>query len=750
MITRRFSRSIIISATVALMTMFMMLLLPLASDNVAAAKDNGGRSGVSPKIKLPGSEPKASQHGHFVSHKDSNDQIQLAVGLKYRNSDKLEVLLKDLYDSSSPNYHHFISSDEFAANFAPLQSDVAKVESFLHAQGLTITGRSADNTLIDVAGSVTTVERAFNVTVNQYRNDKGQSYYANDREPQIPTELSGLVLALHGLENEPRWHNNVAPAASPNVGSGPATGYTPAELRGAYNVNPLISGGYDGTGQKTAVFELAGYSKSNVSSYDSYYGLGSSAPTNVLVDGSSGAASGSNDEVEVELDIEVINAIAPKAQVLVYEGPNSSTGVVDTYKRIATDNTAKIISTSWGQCESESSTSDINSEDQIYQQYAAQGQTLFAAAGDTGAYDCRDQSSLLNVDNPADDPYVTGVGGTHLNINGSGSSATYNRESVWDTNSSAAGGGGLSLLFSKPSYQTGPGTTNSYSNGKRQVPDVTADADRNTGYSIYTVGGWNYVGGTSAAAPLWAGIATLNNQYAIAKGKTVIGQANPTLYGILNNSTKYANDFHDITSGNNLYYPATSGYDQASGIGSPNAYNLVQDISGTSSTGGGGGTGGGTTTQLITNGGYESGNTGWTESSSGGYELVDSSSSSVHHSGSASAWLCGYNNCTDSIYQTVSIPSTATKVTLTFYVYITTQETSHSYDYFTASIRNTSGSTLAIVKQLSDGSTTGSWTAVTYDLTSYKGQKVQVYFKGTNNSSNPTNFFLDDVSVVSQ
>ncbi|MGZ4123537.1 MAG: S53 family peptidase, partial [Tumebacillaceae bacterium] len=205
---------------------------------------------------------------------------------------------------------------------------------------------------------------------------------------------------------------------------------------------------------------------------------------------------------------------------------------------------------------------------------ATQGQSVYAASGDSGAYDCG--TSTLDVDNPANDPYVTGVGGTKLTLSG----GAYSSEKVWsNTLYSEGGGGGISRVYSKPSWQTGTGTTNSYSNGMRQVPDVSADADPSSGYSIYSAGSWTVYGGTSCAAPLWAGITAVNNQYAASKSKPNLGQANPTLYSKFNTTQTYA-PYHDITSGSNLYYPATTGYDQASGIGSPNAYNLIRDING--------------------------------------------------------------------------------------------------------------------------------------------------------------------------
>ncbi|HEX5158536.1 MAG TPA: hypothetical protein VFW17_15090, partial [Ktedonobacterales bacterium] len=238
-------------------------------------------------------------------------------------------------------------------------------------------------------------------------------------------------------------------------------------------------------------------------------------------------------------------------------------------------------------CELYSGTSELQALDNIFQQGAAQGQSFFAASGDAGAYDCGDTS--LWVDSPADDPNVVGVGGTTLQT---GSGGSYSSESIWSDPSNtsrgpegAGGGGGLSGYFAKPSYQIGPGTTNSYSNGMRQVPDVSANADPNTGYSVYCTAsasgcpasGWVIVGGTSAAAPLWSSIAADLNQYLAANGKPVLGNVNSTLYFLFNTAQPYA-AYHDITSGNNLYYPATSGYDQASGIGTPDVWNMARDL----------------------------------------------------------------------------------------------------------------------------------------------------------------------------
>ncbi|WP_158598349.1 S53 family peptidase [Falsibacillus albus] len=726
--------------------LLMTTVASVLSLSLFTAGGSATHAAGSKHFQLGKGAPYSAKHGKFLNHSDRNKKTSLTVALNLRNSDQLDQFIASVNDPTSPNYKHFLTTEEFKAQYGPTDESVEKVKSFLKKQGFKVQGVSSNNAFITVSGKIGQMEDAFGVKINDYKNDKGQTYFSNEDAPEIPAEFAGIIADVEGLNNEPQFtHPNIRKpfkldthktgAVDPHAGSGPAGGYTPDELKNAYNVTPLASAGYDGSGQKVAVMELDGYKASNISTYDSHYGLGSPTPTNVYVDGYNGAAG--QGQVEVELDIEVINAIAPKAQVMVYEGPNTGQGLIDTYQKIATDNQAKSVSVSWGISELQAGSSLMNSLHTVFSQLAAQGQSVFAASGDNGAYDAGD--SKLAVDSPANDPYVTGVGGTHLTLSGS----SYGSESIWANSSNkTGGGGGLSTVYSMPSYQSGPGVQNSYSNGKRQVPDVSADADPATGYSIYSSGSWTVVGGTSAAAPLWAGIAALNNQYAAANGKGNLGQANPTLYRMFNTTQTYP-AYHDITSGNNLYYPATSGYDMASGIGTPNAYNLIRDINGSSGSGGGGT---GNPTEVITNGGFESGQAPWSESSSGGYQLVDTSKP---HAGSYSAYLNGYNNSTDLIYQTVSIPSSATSATLTFWTYVNTTETSHAYDYLYAQVRNTSGSTLATLMTVNDGSGSG-WVKHTYDLTSYKGQTVQIAFKGTNDSSNPTDFFVDDVSLQVQ
>jgi len=487
--------------------------------------------------------------------------------------------------------------------------------------------------------------------------------------------------------------------------------------------------------------------------------------------------------------MEVVGAIAPHAKQIVYEGPNTTQGLNDTYNQIVNDNKAHIVSISWGLCEANTGAAELQTLDHIFKQGASQGISLFAASGDSGAYDCGDGN--LGVDSPAGDPYITGVGGTNLQLH----SGAYGSESVWanpsDTQRSpngAGSGGGVSNTFNQPSWQTGPGVQN----GNREVPDVSADADPATGYATYcTVAnagcpstGWITVGGTSASAPLWAGSMALINQYLQSQGKAVVGFANPALYSLFN-AQQQSPAFHDITSGNNLHYAATAGYDMASGIGTPDVNNIARDLA---LNAGGGGTPTPTPTTvpsptptstplpsptipptptptltpapppaIIQNGGFEKGQAPWQESSSGGYQMVDNSNV---HSGQYSAYFCGYSGCDDRIWQTFTVPTNFNKITITYWWYSDTNKTTNKcYDYFNSGIKTAANATGYIRSFQNDCNlkVTNTWVSKSYELTQgdlskYRGQQVTLFFQGTNapNQYQPTDFFIDDVVVSVQ
>jgi kumamolisin len=431
---------------------------------------------------------------------------------------------------------------------------VKQVKEYLRAQGLTVGKVHSGNLLVDASGTAAQLEKAFGTKLSTWKDAKsGRAFYANETAPTLPTGIAGLVSDVTGLNNRAQLHHQGSAKVNPH--NGPGGGYTPAQIKGGYNV----SGTYTGSGQKIALLEFDGFAQSNITKYDTNYSLGSPTPTVSKVDGGSGALG--DGQVEVELDIEVLHAIAPKANVTVFEGPNSDAGEVDTYQAIV-DSGIPTTSISWGASESQRTTSNINAVDAVFKAGAAEGLGFYAASGDDGSDDAGDGTTT--VDYPASDPYVTGVGGTTLTVT---SANAWSKETAW-----SGGGGGKSSVFKIPSWQTA--VQKSAGGGYRQVPDVSALANPSPGVSIYSQGSWGTVGGTSAAAPEWAAFGALYNQQAAAAGKANLGFANPALY------TASGTGFHDITSGSNGAYSAATGWDFTTGWGSYNAATLATKLLG--------------------------------------------------------------------------------------------------------------------------------------------------------------------------
>jgi kumamolisin len=506
----------------------------------------------------------------------------MTFALPLRNQTALQELLGRMYDPADPLYGHYLSPQEFTDQFGPTQTDYDAVTAYARNLGLTITGTHPNRTLLDVSGPAGNIEAAFNLHLQNYQGPDGRNFYAPDNDPEVPDAIASVIVGVIGLDNAAvrQAHNRSTPVSYmtetlPNqIGTGPGGGLAPNDILTAYNLKGVTA---NGSGQTLGLFELDGYNASDVTSYANYYSLPSVPLQNVLVGGFSGKAGSGADEVT--LDIELHNALAPGAsKIIVYEGPNTNTGVVDTYNRIATDNLAKQISTSWGLSEGQSSSAVISSENAAFQQMAAQGQSIYAAAGDSGAYD---NGSTLSVDDPASQPYMVGAGGTQLYVN---SGEIYNYETTWNVNNTiggGAGGGGVSSLWSIPSWQKGIASAASAT--MRNVPDVSLNSDQYTGYSIYYKGGWYIFGGTSCSAPLWAAFTARVNQQRAAGGSPLLGFANPAIYQIATGA-RYVDDFHDITIGTNLYYSAVPGYDDATGWGSFNGANLLADLSPTPTT----------------------------------------------------------------------------------------------------------------------------------------------------------------------
>ncbi|MBV9850105.1 MAG: fibronectin type III domain-containing protein, partial [Armatimonadetes bacterium] len=577
------------------------LLLALAL--AGALRPADGQTVPGGWVPLPGHRTAAAAWGRVIGRVVPSQPISLTLGLAPRDPQGLDDLLRRLYDPADPLYRHFLTPAQFAARFSPTPTQYAAVAAFARAQGLTVTGATSNRLLLHVEAPSAAVEAAFGVRLHQIQDAGGRLFHAPDAEPVVPAALAPLLTGVIGLDDSAVFHPHyqllasglpplfqrpvphpgrpsISTEASPEaadtlpfqIGSGPGGGLTPTDIRAAYNVNTLS---LNGAGQTLAVFELDGYTPSDITGYENAYGLPAVPLATVPVDHNNVPFSPGGGAAEVTLDIELQIALAPGAsKIMVYEGPNTDQGLLDTYNKIATDNQAKQISTSWGLDEQDMGTSFIQAERPIFQQMATQGQSLFAAAGDAGAYD---NGSTLSVDDPASQPYVTGVGGTSLTTNGAG--GAWQRETTWNNGSGSAGGGGISAVWAIPSWQQGVVSPASHgSTTMRNVPDVALDANPYTGYSIFLNGGWALYGGTSCASPLWAAYTALVNQQRQASGVGVLGYANPILYAVAQGP--YGSlDFHDIADGStNLYYPAVAGYDDATGWGTLNGANLLADL----------------------------------------------------------------------------------------------------------------------------------------------------------------------------
>ncbi len=568
------------------------------------------------RVKLPSSIASYTSSSQVVARAATNQSINLAVGLSLRNQAGLTSYLQQVSNPGSPLYHHYLNAATFAALYAPLPSSEAAVIDYLRSQGLTITATYANHLLVDARGSVAQAEQAFQVQINNYQAKNGQIFYANDSAPSLPVSLAPMVASVAGLDSlvqyrrTPLANGQFKPVLSSSKSSsitcpqpGAATvptSYTPSQIATAYDFAQLYGQGTLGQGQSVGLLELDGFSSNDIALYASCFGGNSTAIQTIPIDGYNKAA-GAN-AAEVELDMEMVLGLAPRLATLrVYEASiNSLAAYNDAWARIVSDGTP-VVSTSWVFCEQGAGVAnEIQQENIFFQAAAAQGQTILAASGDLGATGCYDPKTGANtnpaVDDPASQPYVTGVGGTSLRINPDN---TYQSEQVWNDRAikDGASGGGVSQVWSMPSWQQGPGVYNAYSTGNREVPDVSINADPQTGYDVYCSvggcagGGWRVLGGTSAAAPVWAAMVALANEAALKANGYNLGFLNPSLYDISHGvaGTSYASSFHDIVPvqgalNNNDYvgssgtYPDTSSYDLATGLGSFSALSLTQDL----------------------------------------------------------------------------------------------------------------------------------------------------------------------------
>jgi hypothetical protein len=575
-------------------------------------------AGPGPLEMIHGDTPAVAPRGAIdLGGMSAQSVLHLDVTLRLPDPAALASFIAAVSDRRSPLFHQFLRPGQFAARFGPAPAQVAAVEAALRAEGLAPGQVSPDGLAIAVTAPAATVERAFGTTLVRYRLPGGRVAFSNSSAPRLPAAAAPYVQGVLGLSDLYRPNRQAASAVRPVARGGHlpsrmslagATGpqpcaaassaaqafgsYTANQLASYYAMPPLYQVGDFGQGVHVALAEFEPDSPADISAYAACYGLRTSV-SYTLVDGGAGAGSGSG---EAALDIEDVMGLAPDVAINVYQEPNGGdTDTYDLYSAIVNADADQVVSTSWGLCELDSDLSLISAEDALFAQAASQGQTVLASAGDSGSTDCYGDGSSnganLSVDDPASQPYVVGVGGTSI---GPASENVWNDSSVTE----GAGGGGLSAAWCMPSYQDQtaiPGLISTYSQTAascgtslpyvRQVPDVSADADPFTGYVIHLDGAWQGGwGGTSAAAPLWAAVAALTDASPFCSdyGSGDAGVRPEGLYQVaaIDHSYIYSSGegLYDVTGGENDYTPSgyggglyrgTSGYDLASGLGTP-------------------------------------------------------------------------------------------------------------------------------------------------------------------------------------
>lgn len=562
------------------------------------------------------------------------ENILLTFKLTDSQQADLVALLEAQQNRTSSQFHQWLSPEDYAEKFGLSQNDIDKVVAWLEAEGFKVTQTARSRRWISFTGTAAQVRAAFLAEIHNY-SLRGRTYFANAAEPAVPAEIADVVLGLHGLDNYPlhphgvfrQIHAQPQPDFTSSLSGN--TFVSPHDFAIIYDVQNLYNAGIDGTGQSIAIVGQTDLynNGSDIATFRTASGLPPNTPHVILIPGATDPGVVSTDIDEASLDVEWAGAVARNAAIYYVNGGND--GVFDAFQYIVDNKTAPVISISYGQCEALSG--DLPQIESLAQQASSQGQTIVAAAGDSGAADCdfsgNPNSPLtiatqgLAVDFPASSPYVTGMGGSEFNeglgdywqaaTSATGdlltSALSYIPETVWNDTSSPqntshqilAGGGGVSMIFPKPVWQAGTGVPQ---DGFRDVPDLSLNASSlHDPYVVCIVGSCangyrdadqtiTVVGGTSMAAPTFAGIVALINQQMKTPGGQ--GNVNPTLYSMAQTSPAA---FHDIVTGDNIVpcqvestdtgcpasgevgYTASAGYDQASGLGSIDAFNLVME-----------------------------------------------------------------------------------------------------------------------------------------------------------------------------
>ena len=533
-------------------------------------------------VPLPGSERSELQGTTPAAPLDGSQVITVTVLLR-RRAEVPRALVEG---------PQTISTSELGDRYGADPADAQLVSEVLGSYGLTVTETHLESRRLKVSGTITAMQEAFGTTLTAVASphpdgsgDVQHRYRTGSLS--VPARLSGVITAVLGLDDRPqaRAQFRRGPSFGARASQDPEDGTgAAAAAKGGPLTAPQVASFYrfpsgsDGTGQTVAIIELGGgYTASDLSTYFSGLGLSVPSVTAVGVDGGSNSP-GQEADGEVELDIEVVGGVAPGATQVVYFGPNTDQGFIDAISQAVHAMPAPIaISISWGQSEDQWSAQSRTAMDQAFADAAALGVTVTVAAGDNGSSDDPSGQTSVHCDFPASSPNALACGGTTLV--GNTSSFVITSEVVWNelAKNEGAGGGGISDTFPLPSYQASAGVPASANGGTgRGVPDVAGNADPVTGYLVVVDGKQQPIGGTSAVAPLWAGLIA---RLAQATGKR-LGLLQPMLYAGAAAAAP-APGFNDIVQGNNGAYKAGPGWDACTGLGSPNGDALLNLLSGT-------------------------------------------------------------------------------------------------------------------------------------------------------------------------
>jgi len=695
-------------------------------------------------------DPRAAIH---VAPLRAGEQVDVVVSLQLRNKAALDKLTAKLM-AGAPGVRP-LSSAEFMAQYAPTAAQAQAVVAYLRAQGFTNIDVAPNNLLISATGTAGAIRTAFKADLHEYNVD-GRRAYANVTDAMVPEHLASVVNGVVGLQTVHMMHTQLKRAAktdaiTPQATSAISIPNFPA-IYGASSLPSATTGtiGIITSGSLTQTI-------TDLKSFASSAGYPVPNVTTTVV-GTAGTSTSGTDEWNMDSQSSLAAAGGTISKMILYNVNSlSDANLTLGYNKAVTDNKARAINVSLGGCESDEGSSEAT-EDAIFETAVSQGQMFSVSSGDSGAYECGATAGKAQS-YPAVSPYVMAVGGTTLSTTGGN---TWSGETVWSCtsasscqqSSSGGAGGGPSLTESAPSWQTAAGVLGSST--MRGVPDIAFDANPSSGALVLINGSQEQIGGTSLAAPLWAGFWT---RIQAAHGNTLPFPAQTMYQGAAANPSW----FHDVTSGNQGYAAGT-GWDYASGYGSVQVANFSAAFSGTPTpppaptppspppaptppspppapTPA-------PSPSPVVNGGFEGSASPWTMTS-GVWCTNSTCSGETAHSGTGFAWLDGYGTThTDTVSQTFTVPAGKTTATLSFYLHIDTAETTKTTAYDKLTVGVTSGGTTTTLATYSNLNAASGYVLKTISMNAYIGKSVTLKFTGTEDSSLQTSFVLDDVSVT--